>query len=132
MFNLDGTFCQPADSRKAVKTPAIVGHIQVEGAASGWEEPGGGEGGQHPPLLSPSGPRRIRHSSIWPNAENMTRMSFSLHFFDTMPMNSFLSSTAAEKKKKKKRLSEGRGRPFISYSTTLYRASLFHRDVLKV
>lgn len=46
------------------------------------------------PRLSPSGPLRIRHSSICPKAENMTRMSFSLHFLDTMPMNSFLSSTA--------------------------------------
>lgn len=48
------------------------------------------------PRLSPSGPLRIRHSSICPKGENMTRMSFSLHFLDTMPMNSFLSSTAEQ------------------------------------
>lgn len=46
------------------------------------------------PRLSPSGPLKMRHSSICPKGENMTRMSFSLHFFDTMPINSFLSSTA--------------------------------------
>lgn len=62
----------------------------------------GSESERHKPLLSPSGPRRIRHSSICPNAENMTRMSFSLHFFDTMPMNNFLSSTATGFKKKKR------------------------------
>lgn len=36
----------------------------------------------------------MRHSSIWPKGENMTRMSFSLHFLETIPMNSFRSSTA--------------------------------------
>ena len=55
------------------------------------------------PLLSPSGPRRIRHSSICPKAENMTRTSFSLHFFDTMPMNNFLSSTAAQSEEENNR-----------------------------
>lgn len=48
----------------------------------------------HSPRLSPSGPRRIRHSSIWPNGENITLISFSLHFFETIPMNNFRSSTA--------------------------------------
>lgn len=67
------------------------------------ERHGGGGQGAHPPLLRPSGPLRIRHSSICPNAENMTRMSFSLHFFDTMPMNNFLSSTAADDKKEEKK-----------------------------
>lgn len=52
----------------------------------------------HSPRLSPSGPRRIRHSSIWPNGENITRISFSLHFFETIPMNNFLSSTARRQK----------------------------------
>lgn len=48
------------------------------------------------PRLSPSGPRRIRHSSICPYGENMSRMSFSLHFLEIMPMKSFLSSTAVQ------------------------------------
>ncbi len=56
------------------------------------------------PRLSPSGPLKMRHSSICPKAENMTRMSFSLHFFDTMPMNSFLSSTAERKEGWKKQM----------------------------
>lgn len=47
------------------------------------------------PRLSPSGPRSIRHSSICPYGENISRMSFSLHFLEIIPMNSFLSSTAA-------------------------------------
>ena len=46
------------------------------------------------PRLSPSGPRSIRHSSICPYGENISRMSFSLHFLDIIPINSFLSSTA--------------------------------------
>lgn len=33
----------------------------------------------------------------------MTRMSFSLHFLDTMPMNNFLSSTAADDKTEEKK-----------------------------
>ncbi len=54
------------------------------------------------PRLSPSGPLKMRHSSICPKAENMTRMSFSLHFFDTMPMNSFRLPPLREKKGGKK------------------------------
>lgn len=81
---------------------------------------GGSESGRHAPLLSPSGPLRIRHSSICPNAENMTRMSFSLHFFDTMPMNSFLSSTAAEPRRRgrEKHVNGGRtSHHFYSFNT---------------
>lgn len=48
------------------------------------------------PRLSPSGPRSIRHSSICPYGENMSRMSFSLHFLEIIPINSFLSSTAIQ------------------------------------
>lgn len=48
----------------------------------------------YPPRLSPSGPRSIRHSSICPYGENISRMSFSLHFLEIIPINSFLSSTA--------------------------------------
>lgn len=50
----------------------------------------------HLPLLWPSGPRRIRHSSIWPKDENIILISFSPYFFETIPMKSFLYSTAAE------------------------------------
>lgn len=50
----------------------------------------------HLPLLWPSGPRRIRHSSICPKDENIILTSFSPYFFETIPMKSFLSSTAAE------------------------------------
>ncbi len=46
------------------------------------------------PRLSPSGPRSMRLSSIWPYGENMSLMSFSLHFFEIIPINSFLSSIA--------------------------------------
>lgn len=46
------------------------------------------------PRLSPSGPLSIRHSSICPYGENISRMSFSLHFLEIIPINSFLSSTA--------------------------------------
>lgn len=53
------------------------------------------------PRLSPSGPRNIRHSSICPNEENMTRMSFSVHFLEIIPINSFLSSTAKRVKHKR-------------------------------
>lgn len=49
---------------------------------------------RYPPRLSPSGPRSIRHSSICPYGENISRMSFSLHFLEIIPINSFLSSTA--------------------------------------
>lgn len=49
----------------------------------------------HLPLLWPSGPRRIRHSSICPKDENIILTSFSPYFFETIPMKSFLSSTAA-------------------------------------
>ncbi len=46
------------------------------------------------PRLSPSGPLSMRLSSIWPYGENMSLMSFSLHFFEIIPINSFLSSIA--------------------------------------
>lgn len=49
---------------------------------------------RYSPRLSPSGPRSIRHSSICPYGENISRMSFSLHFLEIIPINSFLSSTA--------------------------------------
>jgi len=52
------------------------------------------------PRLSPSGPRNILHSSICPKGENITRISFSLHFFDIIPINNFLSSTAKKSKDK--------------------------------
>lgn len=52
------------------------------------------------PRLRPSGPRNILHSSICPNGENMTRISFSLHFLEIIPINNFLSSTAKELKDK--------------------------------
>lgn len=50
----------------------------------------------HLPLLWPSGPRRIRHSSICPKDENIILTSFSPYFFETIPTKSFLSSTAAQ------------------------------------
>lgn len=53
------------------------------------------------PRLKPSGPRNILHSSICPKGENITRISFSLHFLDIIPINNFLSSTAKELKDKK-------------------------------
>jgi len=49
----------------------------------------------HLPLLWPSGPRRIRHSSICPKDKNIILISFSPYFFEIIPMKSFLSSTAA-------------------------------------
>lgn len=52
------------------------------------------------PRLRPSGPRNILHSSICPKGENITRISFSLHFLDIIPINNFLSSTAKECKDK--------------------------------
>ena len=55
----------------------------------------------YPPRLNPSGPLNIRHSSICPNEENMTRMSFSVHFLEIIPINSFLSSTAERVKHRK-------------------------------
>lgn len=51
------------------------------------------------PLLWPSGPRSIRHSSICPKDENIILTSFSPYFFETMPTKSFLSSTAAGRRK---------------------------------
>lgn len=51
----------------------------------------------YPPRLVPSGPRKIRHSSICPKGENIIRTSFSPYFLDTMPIKSLRSSTAAEK-----------------------------------
>lgn len=50
------------------------------------------------PRLRPSGPRNILHSSICPKGENITRISFSLHFLDIIPINNFLSSTAKKSK----------------------------------
>lgn len=52
------------------------------------------------PRLKPSGPLSILHSSICPKDENITRMSFSLHFLDIIPIKSFLSSTAKKLKNK--------------------------------
>lgn len=52
------------------------------------------------PRLRPSGPLNILHSSICPKGENITRISFSLHFLDIIPINNFLSSTAKEPKDK--------------------------------
>lgn len=48
------------------------------------------------PLLWPSGPRRILHSSICPKDENIILTSFSPYFFETIPMKSFRSSAAAK------------------------------------
>lgn len=54
---------------------------------------------EHLPLLWPSGPRRIRHSSICPKDENIILTSFSPYFFETIPTKSFLSSTAVDGRK---------------------------------
>lgn len=45
------------------------------------------------PLLTPFGSRRTEHSSMAPNGSNISLMSGSEIFFDSMPMKSFLSVT---------------------------------------
>ena len=50
------------------------------------------------PLLWPFCSRRTVHSSICPKGANIIRTSFSLHFLDSIPINSFLSSTTGTQK----------------------------------
>lgn len=120
------TNAQPGERKKSIRlftTSTIIGM----NTAMKMQGQGGGECGnhrkssdarlsckrQHPassncqksfllcsPRLRPSGPRNILHSSICPKGENITRISFSLHFLDIIPINNFLSSTAKESKDK--------------------------------
>lgn len=76
------TVCAEGGSREANNTaPILIAHL---------------------PLLWPSGPRRIRHSSIWPKEENIILTSFSPYFFETIPIKSFRSSTAAKRRNTQK------------------------------
>ena len=50
------------------------------------------------PLLTPFGSRSTEHSSMAPKGSNISLMSGSDIFFDSIPMNSFLSATNTEHK----------------------------------
>lgn len=52
------------------------------------------------PLLTPFGSRSTEHSSMAPKGSNISLMSGSDIFFDSIPMNSFLSATNKKKKNK--------------------------------
>lgn len=80
------------ESRKELKC-----HLKLQKAPSSKESWTVGKASCLP-RLRPSGPRNILHSSICPKGENITRISFSLHFLDIIPINNFLSSTAKKSK----------------------------------